>query len=269
MNEFLHDLLNNLESYYNKLVELTPKFLLAVIVIVIVWLLASRARMIADKSLKKRMDDPLLATFIANLIKAVLIIIGIFIMFRIIGLTSLAGSMLAGAGISAFIIGFALKDIGENFLAGILLAFKRPFATGDIIESNGVRGKVISLNLRDTQIKSDGKDIFIPNALLIKSTLINFNRGGFLLQDFSVGLEYGADYDRAIELVKKELSDSKLVVSENRQNIVVISGIVAASPQLNVRYWVKTEGLQSDGQTRSKILIRILTILKENGFVIK
>jgi small conductance mechanosensitive channel len=269
MNEFFRDLIQNLESYYYKLVAVTPKVLLALIVLVVIWMIAARVRMFADNRLKKRMEDPLLATFIANLVKAVLIIIGIFLMFRIIGLTSIAGSILAGAGISAFIIGFALKDIGENFLAGILLAFKRPFSTGDIIESNGVRGKVITLNLRDTQIKSDGRDIFIPNALLIKSTLINFNRGGFLLQDFSVGLEYGSDYLLAIDLVKKILKEHVDVVSEDRQNIAVISGIVGGSPQLNVRYWVKTEGMLSDGRTRSEVLIKILTVLKENNFVIK
>lgn len=269
MNEFIDDLIHNLEGYYANLVSVTPRLLLALIVITVVWLIAVRVKMFADVRLKKRMHDPLLATFIANLIKSVLIVIGIFIMFRIIGLTSIASSILAGAGISAFIIGFALKDIGENFLAGILLAFKRPFTTGDIIESNGVKGKVMALNLRDTQIKSDGRDIFIPNALLIKSTLINFNRGGFLLQDFTVGLEYGSDYRLAIELVKKILQEHSSVVSEERKNIAVISGVAGGIPQLNIRYWVKTEGMVTDGHTRSEVLIRILNTLKENGFAIK
>jgi small conductance mechanosensitive channel len=269
MNEFLNDLVRNLENYYYKLVAITPKILLALIVIVVIWMIAARVKMFADHRLKKRMHDPLLATFIANLVKAVLIIIGVFLMFRIIGLTSIASSILAGAGISAFIIGFALKDIGENFLAGILLAFKRPFTIGEIIESNGVRGKVMALNLRDTQIKSDGRDIYIPNALLIKSTLINYNRGGFLLQDITIGLEYGSDYEKAIELAQKILHDDEHVITEDRKNIVVISGLAGPVPQLSARYWVKTEGVSTDGRTRSEILIKILTSLKKNKFVIK
>jgi small conductance mechanosensitive channel len=269
MNEFLNDLLRNLEGYYNQLVAVTPKLLLALIVIVIVWMIAIRVRIFADKRLRTRMHDPLLATFIANLIKALLIIMGIFVMFRIIGLTSIAGSILAGAGISAFIIGFALKDIGENFLAGILLAFKRPFTIGDIIESNSVKGKVIALNLRDTQIKSDGKDIYIPNAMLIKSTLINFNRGGYLLQDFGIGLEYGSNYPQAISVVKEILQSEKDIAIEGHKNIVILSGVTGGIPQMNVRYWVKTDTGISDGRIRSEMLIKILTALKENGFVIK
>jgi small conductance mechanosensitive channel len=269
MNEFLKDLINNLESYYYTLVSITPKLLLALVVIVLIWMIASRVRMFADKRLKKRIHDPLLATFIANLVKAVLIIIGIFIMFRIIGLTSIAGSMLAGAGISAFIIGFALKDIGENFLAGILLAFKRPFTIGDIIESNGVKGKVMALNLRDTQIKSDGKDIYIPNALLIKSTLINFNSGGYLLQELIVGIEYGADYENALEIIREQLKNTSQVSNAGYQDSVVVTGITGATVNLGIRYWVKTDRLVTDGRMRSKILISILTALKKKGFVIK
>ncbi len=269
MKEFLDDLLKNLEGYYNELVDVTPKILLALIVIVLVWFIAVRIRQFADKRLRKRMHDPLLATFIANLLKALLIIAGIFLMFRIVGLTSMASTILAGAGISAFVIGFALKDIGENFLAGILLAFKRPFTVGDIIESNGVKGKVMALNLRDTQVKSDGKDIFIPNALLIKNTLINYNRGGYLLQDFTVGLEYGSDYRRAIEIAKEIINAQKEIDINGYENIVVISGINGTAPQLNVRYWVKTDSLIADGRIRSEVLIKILEKLHENNFNIK
>ncbi|HAZ24509.1 MAG TPA: mechanosensitive ion channel protein MscS, partial [Algoriphagus sp.] len=102
----------------------------------------------------------------------------------------LVSGLLAGAGITAFVIGFALKDIGENFLAGILLAFKRPFKVGDTVDINGIRGVVLNLNLRDTQIKTpDGKDVFIPNATIIKNPLVNFTIDGFLRYDFIVGLD--------------------------------------------------------------------------------
>ncbi|MGK4566284.1 mechanosensitive ion channel family protein [Flavobacterium sp. 3HN19-14] len=271
MQEFLDDIWKHIQGYYYKIIDLTPKLLLAIIILMLAWFIASRVKIFADSRLKSKMHDPLLATFIANLIKSILIIIGIFFMFKIVGLNSIAGSVLAGAGISAFIIGFALKDIGENFLAGILLAFKRPFTVGDIIESNGVKGKVISLNLRDTQIKSDGKDIYIPNALLIKNTLTNYNSGGYLLQELIVGLEYGSDYAKAIEITKSLLHYDEEITEKGYTNTVVISGVHAdpAFIQLSIRYWVKTDSLITDGRVRSEIIIKIMTALKENGFNIK
>ncbi len=63
--------------------------------------------------------------------------------------------------LTTFIVGFALKDIGENFLAGILMASRRPFRIGDLIEVQGMRGRVKKMSLRETNIKTlDGKRCF-------------------------------------------------------------------------------------------------------------
>jgi len=269
MDSFFQDVYKHLEGYYYSLVDLTPKLILAIVVVLISWFIASRIGLIADTSLKKRMHDRLLATFIARLIKSILLIIGILIMFRIVGLNGIAKSILAGAGISAFIIGFALKDIGENFLAGILLAFKRPFSIGDIIESNGVKGQVITLNLRDTEIKSDSKIIYIPNALLIKNTLINYNSAGFLLQTFTVGLEFGSDLNKAIVLVKEVLKNNDQIEDKDHDDSAYITDVNAGIAQLNIRYWVKTGAKKNNSENRSKIITQVLNTLKENGFVLK
>jgi small conductance mechanosensitive channel len=266
MNEFFSDVIKHIEKYYNQLVDITPKVGLAILAFLIAWFIASRVQRFSDTRLKRRMHDPLLASFISRLIKAVLLIIGLLIVFRIIGLTGVATSLLAGAGISAFVIGFALKDIGENFLAGILLAFKRPFAIGEIIESNGVKGKVIALNLRDTQIKSDGKDIYIPNALLIKNTLINYNSGGFLLQDFTINLEYGADYQKALEIIKAKLIEIDDVINEKLENPAVVSAVTGNAILVTTRYWVKTDADMTNGTIRSKVLMQVMDALKSNGY---
>jgi len=269
MGDFLNDVVRHVEGYYRSLVAITPKLLLGIAVILISWFIAVRIGIFAGRKLKKKMHDPLLATFIANLIKAILIVIGIVCMFSILGLYAVTTTLLQGAGIGAFVIGFALKDIGENFLAGILLAFKRPFSIGDIVESNGVKGKVVALNLRDTQIRSDSKDIYIPNALLIKNVLTNFNSEGYLLQDFMIGLEYGSDYQKAIALVKDVLDRHQDVIDQDYHNSAVVAGITGATIQLTIRYWVKTDVKISDGKTRSEIIISVMETLKSNGFTIK
>ena len=87
--------------------------------------------------------------------------VALLLVLTIIGLGGVATGLLSGAGVGAFVIGFAFKDIGENFLAGILMAFDRPFNVGDTVELGGEKGKVIALNLRNTQVKSfDGIRIF-------------------------------------------------------------------------------------------------------------
>ena len=69
-----------------------------------------------------------------------IIVISITLLFLyIIGLRDIAGSILGAASLSAFVIGFALKDIGENFLAGVIMAFDRPFRLGDTIKIYAVK----------------------------------------------------------------------------------------------------------------------------------
>lgn len=269
MQEFLQDVVQYLESYYNAVVRITPKFLLALVVFLIAWFVAAKVQQFSSNRLQKRMRDPLLANFISRLVKMILLIVGFLLVLRIVGLTGIAQTLLASAGISAFIIGFALKDIGENFLAGILLAFKRPFKIGDMIETNGVKGKVMALNLRDTQIMSDGKDIFVPNALLIKNTLINYNSRGFLLQDLVIGLEYGSDYERALELIHDVLCGIPEVTNDKQSTSAVVSNLNATAVQILVRYWVKTDMEISNGKTKSKVMIAILKALKNENFVLK
>jgi small conductance mechanosensitive channel len=151
---FASDIWRELLEYYDHLVAFMPKLLMAAMVLFIAWFVARSIRTISDRKLKKQMEDPLLAEFLATLIRTVVFIIGVTIAFKVLGLSGITSSILAGAGITAFVIGFALRDIGENFLAGILMAFKRPFRVGDFVETGAIKGTVVALNIRDTQLKT-------------------------------------------------------------------------------------------------------------------
>jgi small conductance mechanosensitive channel len=130
----------------------------------------------------------LLSNFLANTLFFFFVTLGVVTSLGILGFSGTVTKILAGAGISGFIIGFAFKDIGENFLAGILLAFKRPFSIGDTIETNGLTGTVYDFKLRETLIKtSDGIDAFIPNSIIIKNILKNHTLDHLLRKEFVVG----------------------------------------------------------------------------------
>jgi len=214
------------------------------------------------------MDDDLLANFLAGIFGSIVILIGLLVVFRIIGLTGVISGMLAGAGISAFIIGFALKDIGENFLSGILLAFKRPFKIGDIIDVNGIRGQVLQLNLRDTQIKTlDGKDVFIPNSALIKNPLINFTIDGYLRYAFMVGLDYGSDYVAAMKIIEKALQGVPGILEEKKKITVRVNELAESTLNIEINFWVDTlDHTIADLDAKSAAILSVLTALEKAGF---
>lgn len=96
-------------------------------------------------------------------------IIGTAIALNIMGLTKVASGILAAGGILTVVLGFAFREIGENLLAGLFMSFNRSFDVGDLIESNGIRGIVRQINIRDLRVRTgDGIDIFIPSALVFK-----------------------------------------------------------------------------------------------------
>jgi small conductance mechanosensitive channel len=222
----------------------------------------------ASKRIAKRTQDPLLAEFIGSGIRILILLFGITLLFRFLGLTAAVSGILASAGITAFVIGFALKDIGENFLAGILLAFKRPFKIGDTVDIQGVRGRVLALNLRDTQIKTpDGKDVFLPNASIIKNPLINFTIDGYLSYSFVVGLDYGSDYHQALTIIEKAIRKVPGVLTEERNPSVNVSELASSTLNVTVAYWVNTHNrIHPDMNVRSNAILGVLTALEKAGF---
>jgi len=230
--------------------------------------LSRKSKVFLEKRLTRKMDDDLLANFLAGIFAFLVVIVGIMIILRIIGLTGIVSGMLAGAGISAFIIGFALKDIGENFLAGILLAFKRPFKVGDIVDISGIRGQVLSLNLRDTQVKTlDGKDVFIPNSMLIKNPLINFTIDGFLRYDFIVGLDYGSDYKGAMQIIDVALRGIPGILEEKKKVTVRVNEMAESTLNIEINFWVDTlDDTIADQDIKSTAVLSVLIALEKAGF---
>jgi small-conductance mechanosensitive channel len=254
--------------YYDALIGLIPRLLLVLLVFSITWLLARQVRRISGAALKRNMEDPLLAIFLSRLVKAFIYIIGISVMFKILGLGGITASILAGAGITAFIIGFALKDIGENFLAGILLAFKRPFRVGDYIETHNVRGRVLALNIRDTQIKTDdGKDVYLPNANIIKTPLINYTIDGFLRYDFTVALGDGADFEKAMMLIEHTLIGIDGVLGNQYSPKVQANIAGGLRIELFVAYWIDTfKSKHLESNIRTKAVLAVRDALKKAGY---
>lgn len=75
-------------------------------------------------------------------------------------------AMVAGLGLTGFALGFALKDSISNLLSGVLILLYRPFQTGNRIKITGYEGTIISIDLRYTELDSEGNRVLIPNSKL-------------------------------------------------------------------------------------------------------
>lgn len=127
-------------------------------------------------------------------IRLLFVAVGVVIALEILDATALAGALLGFAGVVGIALGFAFRNIVENYLAGILLGTRNPFAPGDVVEMDGRTGKVIRLTSRDTVLMTlDGNHLRIPNRKVMDSELINFTRNPRRRFDFAVGISVEQD----------------------------------------------------------------------------
>lgn len=210
------------------------------------------------------------ATFISQITGFALKSIVVLITLYLLGLDSFTNKILAGAGILTFVIGFALKDIGENFLAGIILAFKSPFKLDDLIEVNGIEGFVKDINIRETLIKTpDGKDVFLPNSIILKNPFVNYTIDGFLRYEFIVGIAYENNPTEAIKLILETVNNVSGVLKGDRKSVVSISDLATNTINVKVQFWVDTfitSKRSVHHSIRSQVMNDVVAALFANGF---
>lgn len=154
IENFSNAFTNALAHYWIAFITLLPQLLTGVIIIIVGMLLSRIVGNIVQQKLVKKAKDPLTARFLTKALRFIFSICVLMLAPYAGGLGGIAGGMLAAAGAAAVVLGFAFKDIGENFITGVILAFNRPFNVDDTILVGDIFGKVKTLELRYTKIKT-------------------------------------------------------------------------------------------------------------------
>lgn len=266
---FTTELLQSITRYWHLFVLALPRIGIAILLLLLVLFLASRISLFLQNKLSGKAHDPLFARFVARLVKFAFIIVGIILFLHLMGLSGIAGGLLAGAGISAFIVGFAFKDIAENFLAGIILAFNRPFSLDDTIKLKDYVGHVKELNFRTTHLKTfDEKDVFIPNSMIIKEPLVNLTRDGMLRIDFAIGIAYEDDIKSAIDLILQTVNSNN-EIRKDKTPFVVMEEMATSTVNLRIFFWVDAEDYKKGVLIiKSHIMQSVKEALIANGFTL-
>ncbi len=233
----------SLQTYYRSAIEVLPRVALAIIIVTVGYLLANWITTLVRRRLMGVAEDAIAAQFLTKVAKILLVGGVILVALNTAGLTGIATVLLGALGASSLILGFAFKDIGENFIAGIILAFSRPFGIGDAIEVNDYFGKVLQLKLRYTHLKTfDGKDVYVPNADVLTNSVTNYTADGFIRQDFIVGIGYENDIDGAIRLVREIVeSEEGIINSAEHNSFACVDELAASTVNIKVRFWMETK----------------------------
>ncbi|MDR9416234.1 MAG: mechanosensitive ion channel family protein [Gracilimonas sp.] len=259
---------DQVQAQLERLIELIPELIGATSALIIFFFIGRLSSKAIARLLESREHKGVKQTrLVVRLIRWAFNIFGVIIALNILGLTQVAASFLAAGGVVAVVLGFAFREIGENLLAGFFLSFSRSFDVGDLIESNGIRGTVKRIEIREVHIRTaDGCDIYIPSATIYKNPLHNFTRDGLRRSDFTIGIDFGDDPQAARELLLKKINDHPHVLKKPEAD-VQISGFNPTYIELTVYLWVNTFNTTPLlGEVRSQLMKDCLQVLSENGY---
>ncbi len=207
--------------------------------------------------------------FIRRLVLWAFLLIGFTLTLNVLGFSGVAASILTGGGVTAVVLGFAFREIGENFLAGFFLAFERPFNHGDLIQSGDVEGVVRGISLRSTHIRTaDGKDVFVPSSQIFKNPLTNYTIDGLRRFGFGLGIDYGDDPLAAAKLMLEAVARHELVLADPAPT-AGIKALASSYVEMQATFWVNAFDPKLDViALRTAILADCRQTLLEAGFTL-
>ena len=272
LSEMEDKLIQTFKESWDHLLEKAPNLLFALLVLIVFVFIGKMLDRLLRKRLFAKWEETIVKNFTLNLIKWFFYLVGLFAALDFLELRAVVNSLITGAGITAIILGFAFKDIGENFLAGFLLAVNRPFKLGNIIEVNQQKGVVKEMDMRTTHIRNiEGKDIYIPNAMIVKNIVINYTRDGLLRQEFDICLDIQTNLEEAKNLILNFLKRQPEILPVPQANVLV-TDVSSSAITIKILFWVDILKGKKDSPSylgltiRSRMMDAVKDLLLNNGF---
>ncbi len=206
--------IERLDDWIDKGIQLLPNIILAIVVMALFYGVGIFVRrLILNQSTRR--DRGNLGEVLGGLVKWAILLIGFLLAATIVIPTLNPGDLIAGLGVSSVAIGFAFKDILQNWLAGLLILIRNPFTINDQIEVNGHEGTVQRIETRATIIKTyDGQRIVIPNSDIYTNAVLVKTAYEMRRSQYDVGIGYGDNIEEACEVIQQAIAGISEVESE-------------------------------------------------------
>ena len=216
-----------------------PKVIGAIVVLFIgLWIVKKATKSIGNL-MEKRGIDASLRPFLTNLIGTILKLLVIISVMGMVGIEMT--SFIAILGAAGLAIGMALSGTLQNFAGGVIILIFKPYKAGDFIEAQGHMGVVKEIQIFNTIITTvDNKTIIIPNGGLSTGSMVNFSTQAERRVDFSFGIAYGDDLNKAKQLIL-DIAEKDSRVLKNPEPFVRMGEMADSSVNITTRLWVKGE----------------------------
>ncbi len=259
---------NKIEGWMERFIEMTPNLILAVLLLA-VFIITGRLLKGGIHRINSRIPaDSGIVVLLGNVVFFAVVAAGIFAALSILHLDKTVTSLLAGAGILGLALGFAFQETAANFLSGVFMTFRKPISLGDIIETNGILGKVIDLNLRATVLETPkGQYVIVPNKSVFYTPIINYSTYGMRRLDLEVGVSYGEDLPM-VKATVLEAVGSLQGMLEERPPELFYSAFADSSINFTLRLWTDDVSEYNQNRLRSDAMLAIKAAFDKEGITI-
>lgn len=214
---------DKIQSMSNGLIVMLPNILLAVLVFTIFFVAARAIKSAVRRLTRRHRQARSLGLVLGRLSQGIIILVGLFVALSIVIPSFKAGDLVQLLGISGVAIGFAFRDILQNFLAGILILLTEPFEIDDQIVFKNFEGTVENIQTRATTIRTyDGRRIVIPNSELFTNAVTVNTAFENRRLEYDVGIGYGDNIDQAKELMLEAIASVDEVLKEPSPDVLVM-----------------------------------------------
>lgn len=212
------------------------------IIVLLLWIIGKKLIKYVEKLVTKAFDkgnmEKSVAKFLVSLIRISCYAILVTTIIGVLGIqTTSIITLIGSAGVT---VGLALQGSLSNFAGGVLILIFKPFRVGDYIVAGGYEGTVQVIDIIYTKIATvDNKIITIPNGTLANNSIVNVGVQPFRRVDLNVGIGYGADIDKAKQVILDEIKHQQNVIHE-KEMLVVVDSLDSSSVTLQTRCWCKS-----------------------------
>jgi small conductance mechanosensitive channel len=251
-----------------RLVAALPLLLVAITVVGLAWWLGKwLGRRVGMRIVRRdwQSENPYLSNLAQQVVQWLVLLGGVLVALDLLGATALVGAVVGSAGVIGLALGFAFKDIAENYVAGVLLSIRRPFAPGELLRIDGTHeGRVAALTSRATVLVTpDGNRLTLPNALVFKSVVLNFSSNPRRRLEFTVPVDVGESIRCVQELAMDTIRNIEGVAAEPGPSWSVDAYDATA---ITLRFFAWVDQQRSDlGKVRSEAIHGVRTRLAEAG----
>lgn len=255
-------LFKGLVAFWHNLVAHVPYLVIAALTLLLSWVLARVASALLERVLRRTKLRESLRDLACSLIYAGVWVAGLLAAGMVLFPSLTPGRLLATLGLGSIAVGFAFKDIFENFFAGVMILWRFPIERGDVVDVDGVYGRVERIWIRMTMIRQpDGQLVVVPNSQFLKKAVRVVTNSPAKRQLLAVGVAYGTPLAQARQVIEQAIRacDS---VDQARPVDVLCRRFGDSSVDLEVLWWSSPEPL-AQRRSRDQVLRAVDEALRD------